>query len=70
MLAGGTSSYIFFGKGFQFFSLISLAGEMYGVRYSWVACERMIVIRLQDLASFLNRRREICQSESCWWEEY
>ena len=46
LLAGGTSSYIIFGKGFHFLPLIGLTEEVYGIRYSWVTCERMVVVCL------------------------
>ena len=45
LLASGTSPYIAFGEILHVFSLIGLAQEMYGIRYAWVTCEWMIVIR-------------------------
>ena len=46
LLADGTSSYVVFCEILHIFSLIGLAKEVYGIRYAWVTCERVVMIRL------------------------
>ena len=46
LLTGCTSSYVVFRKVLHVFPLVSLAEEVYGVRYAWVTCEGVVVIRL------------------------
>ena len=45
LLADGASPYIAFCEVLHVFSLVGLAEEMYSIRYAWVTCEGMVVIR-------------------------
>ena len=44
LLADCTSLYVIFCEVLHVFSLVGLTEEVYGVRYTWVTCERMVMI--------------------------
>ena len=46
LLANHTSSYIIFCEILHIFSLVGLAEEVYGICYSWVTRERVVVVCL------------------------
>ena len=46
LLAGSASPYVVLCEVLHIFSLISLAEEVYGVRYAWVTREWVVVVRL------------------------
>ena len=47
LLANWASSYIVFCEVLHVFPLVGLAEKVYGVRYAWMTCEGMVMIRLQ-----------------------
>ena len=69
LLAGCAPSYVIFCEVFHVFSLVGLTEKVYGIRYAWVACEGVVMIRLQHLTLVFHSGWEVHQCESCRGKE-